>query len=111
MIIGRGLQEFTCDPAVGTDAFESLLTGEPLVYEAKHQLDRNREMDLLITLTVLRDTDDHAAGFLQITKDITPLKALERRMLESERLSAMGEMAGEIGHELNNYMAPISGRA
>ncbi len=36
---------------------------------------------------------------------------MERRLLDSERLSAMGEMAGEIGHELNNYLTAIGGRA
>jgi two-component system sensor histidine kinase AtoS len=36
---------------------------------------------------------------------------MERRLVDSERLSAMGEMAGEIGHELNNYLMAIGGRA
>jgi PAS domain S-box-containing protein len=111
-IIGRNLHDFTCDSSLGSEALEKLLSGGgPLVYEARHQLDEKREMDLLITLTVLRDAEGKAAGFLQITKDISPLKTMERRVLESERLSAMGEMAGEIGHELNNYLSAIGGRA
>ena len=40
--------------------------------------------------------------------------ALEKardQMIASERLAAKGEMAAEIAHELNNYLAAISGRA
>jgi signal transduction histidine kinase len=40
--------------------------------------------------------------------------ALEKahdQMIASERLAAKGEMAAEIAHEINNYLAAISGRA
>jgi signal transduction histidine kinase len=40
--------------------------------------------------------------------------ALERakdELISSERLAAKGEMAAEVAHELNNYLAAISGRA
>jgi signal transduction histidine kinase len=35
----------------------------------------------------------------------------QSRLIKNERLAAKGEMAAEIGHELNNYLAAISGRA
>jgi signal transduction histidine kinase len=36
---------------------------------------------------------------------------MEQRLVDADRLSRMGEMAGEIGHELNNYLMAIGGRA
>jgi signal transduction histidine kinase len=39
------------------------------------------------------------------------LKRAQSRLIKNERLAAKGEMAAEIGHELNNYLAAISGRA
>jgi len=39
------------------------------------------------------------------------LAAAQSRLIDNERLAAKGEMAAEIGHELNNYLAAISGRA
>jgi PAS domain S-box-containing protein len=111
-IVGRSLQEFTCDPDRRVAELRRLLEdGGTVVYEAEFVLDENRTMDLLVTHSLLRDPDGRASGILQITKDITPLKMMERRLLDSERLSAMGEMAGEIGHELNNYLTAIGGRA
>jgi len=38
------------------------------------------------------------------------LKRAQARIVLTERLAAKGEMAAEIGHELNNYLAAIAGR-
>ncbi len=39
------------------------------------------------------------------------LEKAKDELISSERLAAKGEMANEIAHELNNYLAAISGRA
>gem|GEM_PF-2501464 len=39
------------------------------------------------------------------------LQEAQTQLITSARLAAMGEMSAEIGHELNNYIAVISGRA
>jgi len=39
------------------------------------------------------------------------LERAQSQLINNERLAAKGEMAAEIGHELNNYLAAISGRA
>ena len=111
--VGRNLAEFSCDSSHDNEVLKGLLlhAGAPLTYEAKMHLDRRAELDLLITHTLLRDTHGDAAGILQITKDISQLKRMEERLVHSDRLSRMGEMAGEIGHELNNYLMAIGGRA
>ena len=111
--VGRHLWEFACDESLDVTALRTELqrSGRPKVSEAAFHLDDDHEMDLLITHTLLRDGSGSPAGFLQITKDITVIKRMERRLVSSERLSAMGEMAGEIGHELNNYLMAIGGRA
>ena len=41
----------------------------------------------------------------------TARRMIEDRLLRWEKLSAMGQMAGEVGHELNNYLASMSIRA
>lgn len=39
------------------------------------------------------------------------LQKAQDTLIRTERMAAKGEMAAEIGHELNNYLAAISGRA
>lgn len=39
------------------------------------------------------------------------LEKAQGLLIKNERLAAKGEMAAEIGHEINNYLAAVSGRA
>jgi PAS domain S-box-containing protein len=43
-----------------------------------------------------------------IVRDVTEEKEMQRRLLESERLASMGQMAGYVAHEINNPLANIS---
>jgi signal transduction histidine kinase len=43
-----------------------------------------------------------------VVRDITEKKALERRLVESERLATMGQLAGFIAHELNTPLTSIA---
>lgn len=57
------------------------------------------------------DTGDGRAARLWIFEDLTEIRALQSRALDRERLALKGEMAGEIAHELNNYLAVLMGNA
>ncbi len=45
------------------------------------------------------------------TKRYIELRGAQQQMIHSERMAAKGEMAAEVGHELRNQLAAISGRA
>ena len=42
-----------------------------------------------------------------VIQDVTQLRSLQRRMQKSERLTAMGEMALELAHEIRNPLAGL----
>ncbi|MBI1748059.1 MAG: PAS domain S-box protein [Acidobacteria bacterium] len=46
-------------------------------------------------------------GVTFIIKDVTPIKKLQAQNQRAERLSAMGEMAVELAHEIRNPLASI----
>ena len=50
-------------------------------------------------------------GVIHIAKDVTERKQTEIRLILSDRLAALGQMASGIAHELNNPLATISGCA
>lgn len=52
-----------------------------------------------------------AATALSNERHHRKLLQAQEEILVAQKLAAMGEMAAEIGHELNNYIAVISGRA
>ena len=54
---------------------------------------------------------DQVVGAIVANRDITAYKSLEHQLIQSEKLAMAGQMAADIGHELNNYLSIISGYA
>jgi signal transduction histidine kinase len=57
--------------------------------------------------TPLANASGEMRGTLHIIRDVTDIKALEEQNKRSERLSAMGEMAVELAHEIRNPLGGI----
>ncbi|MBI4962391.1 MAG: PAS domain S-box protein [Desulfomonile tiedjei] len=53
-----------------------------------------------------RDADGRVISYQGMVRDITDEKRLRNQLIQSEKLSAMGRMASQLAHELNN---PIYG--
>ncbi len=57
--------------------------------------------------TPLADVAGAKTGTLHIIRDITEVKMLQEQSKRIERLSAMGEMAAELAHEIRNPLGSI----
>jgi len=62
-----------------------------------------------LSASVVRDCSGNPTGFVVVTRDITERKMIEQRLFRSERLAAIGELAGMIGHDLRNPLTGIAG--
>jgi PAS domain S-box-containing protein len=58
-----------------------------------------------------RSAQKDAVGSIMVMKDITEEREREMKMIMSERLAALGQMAAGIAHEINNPLAAILGCA
>src|SRR5262249_8938632 len=55
------------------------------------------------------DKNDRLAGSIHVAKDISNEKLLRQQLIQSEKLSAIGELISGIAHELNNPLTGVMG--
>lgn len=71
----------------------------------------DRRSELLCHSLTITDTQRQYMGKVLLISDVTEIKSLEQRMRESERLAAIGRMAGGVAHEVRNPLSSIKGLA
>ena len=59
----------------------------------------------------MRDIDGRVVGLVAVGRDLTERRKLEAKLRRSEKLAALGVMAGGIAHEVRNPLAVISSAA
>ena len=55
------------------------------------------------------DKNNNLAGSIHVAKDVSNEKLLQQQLIQSEKLSAIGELISGIAHELNNPLTGVMG--
>lgn len=59
------------------------------------------------SINTIRNEENEPIGYVGIIRDISDKKIMERTLLRSQRLAAIGELSSMIGHDLRNPLAAI----
>jgi two-component system, cell cycle sensor histidine kinase and response regulator CckA len=113
-LLGRPFFAVTAPDQVDADRamFDAVLGGKTVLqHETVHVRRDGRPVTLLVNATSLRDRLGEVVGATGTAADVTGLIELRERVRHTDRLQALGVLAGGVAHDFNNLLTGVIGNA
>jgi PAS domain S-box-containing protein len=112
-VLGRPLPSIPDDQRAQFIVWQGQLANgnAPRASEVDHCRKDGSRVPVLLSLGVLRGTDKQPSGYLAFATDLRERKSLENQLLHSQKMEAVGRLAGGVAHDFNNILTVILGCA
>jgi PAS domain S-box-containing protein len=86
------------------------LRGEVVRHERRilHNSETATICEVVVSANPMRNHDKEVIGALVVVRDITEVQQLQKRLADTDRHLAIGQMAAGIAHDVNNVLSTIS---
>ncbi|MFK7754665.1 MAG: ATP-binding protein [Sedimentitalea sp.] len=68
-----------------------------------------QDKEVFVQVTLSRVIESGEARIIAVLNDATELKTLEAQFVQSQKMQAIGQLAGGVAHDFNNLLTAISG--
>ena len=65
------------------------------------------KLNIFFSGSIVKSKSGHNIGMVCVIHDVTDMKRIEEKLVKAEKLASIGELAGQIGHDLRNPLAGI----
>ncbi len=95
--LGRSIQDWLAEAAAGRALHSEFLRL------------RREDKEVFVQVSLNRVVEGEESSLIAVLNDATELKTLEAQFVQSQKMQAIGQLAGGVAHDFNNLLTAISG--